>query len=70
MAKRRIIPMAAVERLMKRAGAERISPAAVKVLADFLEEAADDIATRAVRYANYAKRKTVNRADIEMAASE
>jgi len=70
MAKRKIIPLAAVERLMKKAGAERISPGAVKVLADLLEDVAEDIAMRAVKYANYAKRKTITRADIEIAASE
>ena len=70
MARRRLLPLAAVERLMKKAGAERISPTAVKALADILETVAGDIASRAVRYANYAKRKTVTRKDIELAASE
>ena len=70
MARRRVLPLAAVERLMKKAGAERISPSAVKALADLLETAAEDIAARAVRYATYAKRKTITRADIELAASE
>ena len=55
---------------MKNAGAERISPSAVKALAEVLEEIAEDIATKAVKYANYAKRKTITRADIELAASE
>jgi len=68
--RRRVLPQAAVERLMKKAGAKRISPGAVKALADILETIAEDIATRAVRYANYAKRKTITRADIEIAASE
>ncbi len=70
MAKSKIIPLAAVERLMKKAGAARVSPKAVRALADTLEEIAEDIAVRSVRYANYAKRKTITRADIELAASE
>jgi len=68
--KKRVIPMAAVERLMKKAGAERISPGAVKALVEILESTAKDIASRAVRYSRYAKRNTIKREDIELAASE
>ena len=70
MARRRILPLAAVERLIKKAGAERVSADAVKALAEILETFAEDVAERAVRYANYAKRKTITREDIELAASE
>ena len=70
MAKRRIIPQAAVNRLIKKAGADRVSPDSVRVLSEILEDIANDIASRAVRMARYAKRKTITREDIELAASE
>ena len=70
MAKRSIIPQAAVSRLIKKAGAERVSPESIKILSEILEDITRDIASRAVRMARYAKRKTITREDIELAASE
>ena len=70
MAKKRAIPLAAVERLMKKAGAERISPDAVVALETMISEISEDIARRSVKYMKYAKRSTIKRADIEIAASE
>ena len=70
MAKKRAIPIAAIERLVKKAGAERASPSAVLALENLLSEIAEDIARRSVKYMKYAKRSTLKRADIEIAASE
>ncbi|HDR53332.1 MAG TPA: histone [archaeon] len=70
MAKKRALPMAAVERLVKKAGADRVSPDAILALEHLLSEIAEDIARRSVRYMKYAKRNTLQRADIEIAASE
>ena len=70
MTKKMAIPIAAVERLMKKAGAERISPDAILSLENLLSEISEDIARRSVRYMKYAKRSTIKRADIEIAASE
>ncbi len=67
--RKRIIPLAPVERIMRNAGAERISPEAVKALADILEDVAKEIASKAVRMAKYGKRVTIRREDIELAAS-
>ena len=55
---------------MKKAGAERISPDAVVALETMISEISEDIARRSVKYMKYAKRSTIKRADIEIAASE
>ncbi len=66
----KLVPSAAVERLARKAGAERISADAVKAISDILEEYAEQVARRAVKYTKYAKRKTIKREDIELSASE
>ena len=70
MRKNRTIPFAAVERLARKAGAERISSSAIKELSEVLFDFAKDVALRAVKYSKYAKRSTIKREDIELAASE
>ena len=70
MAKDKVIPFAAVERLARKAGAERISSSAVEALSDILKDYAKDVALRAVKYSKYAKRSTIKREDVELAASE
>ena len=67
---KRLLPLAAVERLVKKAGAERASREAVEVLASILEDYAESVAQSSVKYARYAGRTTVKREDIELAASE
>lgn len=61
------IPLAPVERLIKKAGAQRVSEEAVKALRDYLEKIAVDISRKAVEYAGHAGRKTVKVSDIELA---
>ncbi len=61
------LPRAPIERLIKRAGAERVSDGAVEALADVLEEEAIKIATRAIKLARHAGRKTVTEDDIKLA---
>lgn len=59
-----------VERLIRRGGAERVSKAAAKELAKFLEEYAVDISKRALEFAYTENRKTVREEDIRKAIKE
>lgn len=70
MTRKRLIPLAAVERLARKAGAERISKGAIGALSDLLGDFAEDVAIRSVKYTRYANRNTIKRDDIELSASE
>lgn len=61
------IPLAPIQRLIKKAGAHRVGEDAVESLRDYLEKQALDLAKRAVELASHAGRKTVRESDIELA---
>ena len=61
------IPVAAMERLLKKAGAQRVSEDAKIALKNALETYAQKIGESAVKYAAHASRKTVKSEDIELA---
>ncbi len=64
---KRIIPLAAMEKILKNCGAERVSDKAKETLKDIVEEMAENIATSAIRFAMHAGRKTVKSGDIKLA---
>jgi len=64
---KRLIPLAAMEKIMRKAGAERVSDKAKAALKSVIEDIANDIAVEAVKLANHAGRKTVKASDIRLA---
>lgn len=61
------LPIAALDRLIRKAGAERVSEDAAEELGRILEEVALDISKQAIELAKHAKRKTVTGEDIKLA---
>ncbi|MBU0472222.1 MAG: histone family protein [Nanoarchaeota archaeon] len=68
MVKKRIIPLAAMERLMKQAGADRVSEEAKIALRDVLEDFGEQISESANKFALHAGRKTIKAEDIKLAS--
>ncbi|KYK38836.1 MAG: histone family protein [Theionarchaea archaeon] len=61
------LPLASVDKLIRKAGAHRVSEGAARELSVHLEEMAIDVAREAITLANHAGRKTVKAEDIELA---
>lgn len=61
------IPLASVERLMRKAGADRVSVDGATELRDTLEEIGKGISERAAKFAKHAGRKTVKAEDVKLA---
>jgi histone H3/H4 len=68
MPSKRLIPLAAMEKILKLAGAERVSDKSKAALKEVLEDIAEKISTDAVKFAQHAGRKTVKAGDIKLAA--
>ena len=67
MPRENILPLAAMEKLLKKAGASRVSEDAKEALRDILEEKAKEIGEKAVTFAAHSKRTTIKAADINLA---
>lgn len=61
------LPLAPLERLLKKAGARRVSKSAVEEFADVLADYARNLSTQALAFAKHAGRKTIIPADVRLA---
>ena len=64
----RLLPLAAMEKILKQCGADRVSDKAKVALKNTIEDIADEIAVKAVNLAKHAGRVTVKASDIKLAA--
>lgn len=64
---KKLLPLAAMEKILKQAGAERVSDGAKVALKGVVEEITQKIAAQAVMLASHAGRKTVKDGDIKLA---
>jgi len=61
------LPNAPVERILRNAGAERVSKDAVEELRNALEDLGEEISRDAIKMADHAERNTVKAEDVDMA---
>ena len=66
----KFLPLAAMEKLLKQGGAERVSDKAKVALKNALEDIAHEIASKSIKLAVHAGRKTVKSEDIKLAVKE
>jgi histone H3/H4 len=64
------LPIAPIGRIIKNAGAQRVSESAEEALGKELEQWAEKVAIQAVTLAKHAGRVTVHASDIELALKE
>lgn len=62
------LALAPMEKILKAAGAKRVSLTASKAMAEVIEEIASSIASDAVVFAKHSGRRTVVEADVKLAS--
>ncbi|OGI15890.1 histone [Candidatus Micrarchaeota archaeon RBG_16_49_10] len=68
MAKEKVkLPLAPLERILRKAGAKRVSKSAVREFSMVLADYASDISGEAAKLATHAGRKTIVESDVRMA---
>ena len=65
---KRLLPLASMEKILRKAGAERVSDESKIILKDIMEDIAEDISTTAIQLASHAGRKTIKAGDIKLAS--
>ena len=68
MAEIKILPLAAMEKLLKKCGAPRVSEDAKEAMKEVLENYGEEIGTKAVKIAQHSGRQTVKAGDVKLAA--
>ncbi len=63
----KILPLAAMEKLLKKCGAPRVSEEAKETLKEILESYAYELGQKAVRIAQHSGRKTIKSGDLKLA---
>ena len=66
----KLLPLAAMEKILKQGGAERVSDKAKVALKNAIEEIANEISVKAIKLANHAGRKTIKAEDIKLAVKD
>jgi len=70
MTEKSILPLAAMEKLLKKSGADRVSEDAKVALRDVLEDYADKVGAHAIKISKHSGRKTVKAGDIKLASKQ
>ena len=65
---KKTLPLAAMEKILKNSGAERVADNAKVALRNVIEEIAEEISIQANKLASHAGRKTVKSEDIRLAS--
>ena len=65
-----MLPLAAVERIARKAGVKRISAKAIKELEKIADQIGLELTLEAAQAARYAKRKTILNKDIKLVAGQ
>lgn len=60
------LPQAPFHRILKKAGADRVSDAAAKALTEIMEDKAEELAKEIVQVARHAGRKTIKGRDVRL----
>jgi histone H3/H4 len=66
----KLLPLAPMEKILKKCGAERVSDKSKVALKEVIEEIADEIAVNAIKLAQHAGRKTIKSKDIKLAVKQ
>jgi len=64
------LPLAAVDRIIRKASGLRVSEDAAKELGEVLEDEGQKVSREAAEFAKHANRKTVTAADIKLAVKK